>query len=145
MDDARRLHIAAIDLATTVGRVSLRGEVARVALQVPRTLEEVFARRQQGAHLDVIVPVLQRAMLGFPNATVSLAMRLEYVDFNVGRFSSTGAIIRDEVMAWVPGISLRPNANTVFKANYRRQTTRDLFGNPAARLGGYQVGFATYF
>jgi hypothetical protein len=35
-------------------------------------------------------------------------------------------------------------ANTVFKANYRRQRMQDVPGNPAARLGGYQVGFATY-
>jgi hypothetical protein len=33
----------------------------------------------------------------------------------------------------------------VFKVNYRRHWTRDLLGNPAARLGGYQVGVATYF
>lgn len=72
-------------------------------------------------------------------------MRLEYIDLNVGNFSSTGAVIRDDVTAAVAGLSFRPTAGTVLKANYRRQNTRDLLGNPAAQMGGYQVGFATYF
>ena len=71
--------------------------------------------------------------------------RVEYVDYNVGSFSSTGRAIRDDVFALVPGLSFRPTAGTVFKANYRRHWTRDLLGNPTARLGGYQVGVATYF
>ena len=80
-----------------------------------------------------------------PPATVSLALRLEHVDYNVGTFRSTGGAIHDEVTAVVPGLSVRPTPGTVLKVNYRRQWSRDLVGNPIARLGGYQVGFATYF
>jgi hypothetical protein len=145
VDDARRVHIAAIDLTTAIGRLSVRGEAVRVALRVPPGLGELFAQRQQGAHLDLVLPVVRRRLLGFPNTTVSVGLRAEYVDFNVGRFSSTGAPIRDDIVAWVPGITVKPNANTVLKANYRRHATRDLLGNPTARLGGYQLGFATYF
>ena len=145
VDDARRVTIAAVDFSLALGRLSVRGELARVAVVLPRGLEEVLATRQQGAHVDVVLPVLRRAMLGLPNATISLALRAEYVDFNVGRFASTGAPIRDDIVALVPGLSLRANANTVFKANYRREKTRDLLGNPATHRGGYQVGFATYF
>jgi hypothetical protein len=145
VDDARRVHIAAFDLSTSIGRLSLRGEAARVALRVPPGLGELFAQRQQGAHVDLVLPLIKRRILGLPNTTVSVALRVEYVDFNVGRFSSTGATIRDDIVAWVPGISVRPNANTVLKANYRRHATRDLLGNPAATLAGFQLGFATYF
>lgn len=145
VDDQRRVSIAALDYSTSLGALSVRGEIARVSLAVPPGLEEVFAEQQQGAHIDLVLPVIRRRMLGSPNATINLALRLEYVDFNVGRFSSTGQSIRDDIVAWVPGVSFRPNANTVFKANYRRHSTRDLLGNPASRLGGYQLGFATYF
>ena len=145
VDDARRVHITAFDLSTAIGRLSVRGEAARVALRVPPGLGELFAQRQQGAHVDLVLPVITRRILGLPNTTVSLALRAEYVDFHVGRFSSTRAPIRDDIVAWVPGISVRPNANTVLKANYRRHATRDLLGNPTSSLAGYQVGFATYF
>lgn len=145
VDDQRRVSIAALDYATNVGSLSVRGEMARVSLDIPPALTEIFAAQQQGAHIDVVLPVVRRRMLGSASATINLALRVEYVDFNVGRFSSTGQSIRDDVVAWVPGVSFRPNANTVFKANYRRHSTRDLLGNPASRLGGYQLGFATYF
>ncbi|MCC6241660.1 MAG: hypothetical protein IT353_02410, partial [Gemmatimonadaceae bacterium] len=128
-----------------IGRVTIRGELAQVGVQLPSSLNEVFGARQRGGHVDVVLPLLQRRMLGQSNATLNLAFRAEYIDHNVGRFSSTGAPIRDDVLAWVPGVSLRPNASTVIKLNYRRHRTRDILGNPAARMGGYQVGFATYF
>ena len=140
-----RVSIAAVDFSTAIGRLAIRGEAARVAVDVPSGLAEIFADRQQGAFVDFVLPVLRRTMLGMSNSTLSVALRLEHIDYNVGRFSSTGALIRDEVTALVPGLSFRPNANTVLKANYRRHRTHDLLGNAAARLGGYQLGFATYF
>lgn len=145
VDAARRVSIAAVDFSTAIGRLAIRGEAARVAVDVPSGLAEIFADRQQGAFVDFVLPVLRRTMLGMPSSTLSVALRLEHIDYNLGRFSSTGASIRDEVSALVPGVSFRPNANTVLKANYRRHRTRDLLGNTAARLGGYQLGFATYF
>lgn len=145
IDDPRRVTIAAVDFSLALGRLSVRGEIARVAVALPHGLEELLATRQQGAHVDVVLPVLRRSMLGLPNATISVAVRAEYVDFNVGRFASTGALMRDDIVAFVPGLSLRANANTVFKANYRRHYTRDLLGNPATHRGGVQLGFASYF
>lgn len=145
VDRRRRLSIAAIDLATSLGPLSLRGEAATTHVDLPASLAELFGHRQWGAHLDAVLPVWRARVLGLRNATLNLAMRAEYVDYNVGRFTSTGAPIRDDVLAIVPGLSFRPAAGTVFRLNYRRQWTRDLLGNPTARLGGYQVGIATYF
>lgn len=145
VEPRRRVSLAAVDLSTAVGPLSVRGEVAQAWIDVPPNLAELFGARQWGGHLDLVLPVLRRRMLGMRDATVNVALRVEHVDYNIGRFSSTGRPIRDEVTAIVPGVSFRPTANTVFKANYRRQRMRDVLGNPAARLGGYQVGFATYF
>ena len=72
-------------------------------------------------------------------------VRLEQVDYNLGRFASTGRKIFDETRAVTLSASLRPVAGTVFRLNYRRESHRDLLGNPAALTGGFQVGFATYF
>lgn len=145
IEPRRRLSLAAVDFATSVGALSVRGEVARSRIDVPPSLDELFGSRQWGGHVDLVLPVLRRRMLGSPNAVLNVALRLEHVDYNIGRFSSTGRRIGDEVTAIVPGISFRPTAGTVFKANYRRHRSRDLVGNAPARLGGYQVGFATYF
>jgi hypothetical protein len=67
------------------------------------------------------------------------------VDFNRGTFSSTGLRRYDEQSAVALSLSFRPTPGTVFRANYRRESSRDLAGNPPSRTGGFQVGFATYF
>ncbi len=145
VDDRRRLSIAALDFSTGIGPMSLRGEAAMVSVAVPASLAEVFGSRQRGAHADAVLPIWKPRISGLRNAVVNAALRLEYVDYNVGTFQSTGDPIRDDVTAIVPGLSFRPSASTVFKANYRREWHRDLLGNPTSRRGGWQVGFATYF
>jgi hypothetical protein len=145
VEPRRHVSLAAVDFSTWVGRASVRGEVAHAWIDLPPSHGEVFGARQRGGHVDVVVPLLNRRMFGLPNATLSAALRLEHVDYNVGTFTSTGRKIGDEVTAIVPGISFRPAPGTVFKANYRWHRTRDVLNNPPSRLAGYQVGFATYF
>ena len=145
VDERRGLSLAAVDVSTALGPLSVRGELATVRVDVPENLAELFGERQWGAHLDAVATVWRPRVLGLRSATVNAGLRVEYVDYNVGTFSSTGRTIRDDVFALVPGVSFRPTAGTVFKANYRRHWTRDLLGNPTARLGGYQLGIATYF
>jgi hypothetical protein len=95
--------------------------------------------------MDVVQPVLKRNILGWDNATLSLAIRGEYVDYNVGTFRETGGNIADHLFAVVPAISLRPSSQTVIRLNYRYHWTTDLLGNAAARTGGIQFGFSSYF
>lgn len=145
VDDARRVDVVAFDAGTSIGIVSIRGEAAMTSIDVPPSLVELFGSRQRGAHVDIVAPVLRRAMLGQRNAILNVGVRLEHVDFNVGRFRSTGRAIGDQVSAIVPGISLRPTSTTVFKANYRWERIVDFAGNEPAKRAGVQVGFATYF
>ncbi len=145
VDDRRRLSITALDAAVAVGPMTLRGEAAMTRVAVPASLIEVFGSRQHGAHVDAVVPIWKPRVAGIRGAVVNAALRLEYIDYNVGTFESTGDPIRDDVRAIVPGLSFRPSASTVFKANYRREWHRDLLGNPTVRRAGWQVGFATYF
>lgn len=145
VDPARRVDVVALDVGTSIGVVSVRGEAAIAHIDVPSGLEELFGSRQRGAHVDVVAPVLRGAMLGQRNASVNIGVRLEYVDFNVGQFHSTNRDIGDQITAIVPGVSLRPTSSTVFKANYRWERAVDFAGNAPARRAGVQVGFATYF
>jgi hypothetical protein len=67
------------------------------------------------------------------------------VDFNRGRFAGTGDPIGDELAALTLGVSFRPVAGTVLKANYRYERIRDFQGNDPSRRAGFQFGLATYF
>jgi hypothetical protein len=95
--------------------------------------------------VDAVVAIWRPRLEDYEDAVLNAGLRIEAIDYNAGTFRSTGRRIYDEIFALVPGISFRPSPNTVFRANYRRHWARDLVGNPAAKTGGIQVGFASYF
>jgi len=145
VDERRRLSIIAVDFSTEVRSLSLRGEAAWASVNVPDDLSELMAERQWGVYLDAVLPVWRPRIRGLASPIVDLGVRLERVDFNRGRFTSTGLNIFDELSALTLSVGFRPVAGTVFRANYRRESSRDPLGNPPSRTGGFQVGFATYF
>jgi len=145
VDDERWVGISALDVGTSVGAASLRGELAYATIDVPPSLAEIFGDTQWGAHVDLIVPLWHPEVLGYDDAVLSGALRLEHVDYNAGTFASTGAAIGDDVTALVAGVTFRPGPDTVFRANYRHHWARDFARNPTIRLVGFQLGFATYF
>jgi hypothetical protein len=145
IDERRWLSLLALDFSTDLGPVDLRGEAAHAWIEVPRDLDELFAARQWGFHLDAVLPLWRPSIRALQSPVVSAVLRLERVDLNAGRFSSTGLPIGDETTAVTLGLSFRPAGGTVFRANYRHETSRDLARNPASRTAGFQVGFATYF
>jgi len=97
----------------------------------------------------VVQPIFKGNILGWKNATINLAVRGEYVDWNVGNFTSTGTRMYNDTWSVMPAISFRPTQQTVLRFNYRRQFTRDITGNSiGAALGlteGYSLGISTYF
>jgi hypothetical protein len=145
VDERRDVHLAAIDLTTEVGSVSVRSEMAFAWIEVPNDLREVFGNRQWGFHVDAVVPLWRPRIRALTGAVVNGVLRLERVDYNRGTFTSTGASIGDEVTAVVTGATFHPAAGTVLKANYRREWIRDLQGNVTVNRAGFQFGLATYF
>jgi hypothetical protein len=147
LDVKRRVNVFALDFNTTVSKTKtfINTEWAWVNVNVPHTYTEQFGRKQQGGFLDIVQPVIKRPMLGFENAVLNAALRLEYVDWNKGKFQSTGGNISDELFSVVPAISWRPSAQTVLRFNYRYNWQKDILGNPPAKLAGFQFGFSTYF
>ncbi|MFT5141783.1 MAG: hypothetical protein ACI80V_002598 [Rhodothermales bacterium] len=141
--EKRAVRLLAVDFRTEQASVTIQGEAVVAWVDVPDDLGEFFGDEQIGAFLDVSIPVHTGSIGSLEGVTVAGALRAEYVDYNRGTFGS-GSKIHDDVRALVLGLSLRPNSETIFKLNYRHHWIRDLLGNPA-RLGGFQVGFASYF
>ena len=147
LDKKRRVDVFAIDFNTSIPKLNtaINAEWAWVNVDIPDTYSEQFGRKQQGGFIDLIQPVLKRPMFGFENAVLNAGVRVEYVDWNKGKFKSTGLTISDEVFAVVPAISWRPTSQTVIRFNYRYNWQKDILGNPPARLAGFQFGVSTYF
>jgi hypothetical protein len=147
LDRKRRVDIFAIDFNSTLpgSNTYINGEWAWVKVNVPPTYTEQFGRKQQGGFVDLVQPVLKRSIFGYEKSVVNVAVRLEYVDWNKGRFISTGDKIADELWSVVPAISWRPGSQTVLRLNYRINRQKDILGNPPSRSGGVQFGFSTYF
>jgi len=147
LDKKRRVDVFAVDFNTTIRKsgTTILGEWAWVFVDVPPNYSQQFGNKQRGGFMDIVQPVLRKRMLGWDDAVLNIACRLEYVDFNVGKFRETGGNIADDVWSVMPAISFRPNSQTVFRLNYRIQKQRDLLGNPPANTGGFIFGISTYF
>lgn len=147
LDERRRVDVFAIDFNTTLSKLKtfVTAEWAFIKVNVPSTFTQQYGSKQQGGFVDVVQPLLKKKMLGWPNATLNLACRIEYVDWNKGTFTSTGGNIAEDLWSVMPAISFRPTAQTVLRLNYRHQSQRDLLGNPPAKTGGFSFGVSTYF
>ncbi|MEO6220694.1 MAG: hypothetical protein ABIO81_09725 [Ginsengibacter sp.] len=146
-DKKRRVHAYAVDFNTTIPllKTFINAEYAVIRVDIPDTYTEQFGRRQHGGFIDIVQPVYKRPLLGFDNSVFNIAIRLEHVDWNKGKFKSTRDNIRDDIFAIAPAISWRPTSQTVFRANYRYSFQKDLLGNPPSRVGAIQFGLSTYF
>ncbi|HQS04923.1 MAG: hypothetical protein B7X86_06590 [Sphingobacteriales bacterium 17-39-43] len=147
LDEKRRLNVFAIDFNTVLPKLNtfINVEWAWVNVDVPATYTEQFGSNQQGGFIDIVQPLIKRPLFGFERAVLNAAVRLEYVDWNKGKFSSTSGNISDHIYSVVPALSFRPTPQTVIRLNYRYNWQTDLLGNPAAKLAGFQFGVSTYF
>ena len=146
LDKKRHLNFIAVDMNTTFStKTSLNGEWVWASLDVPRTFSQQFGTRQQGGFLDIVQPVTKGRILGWSESIINLSARLEYADYNVGKFQEIDANIADHLYAATASISFRPSQQTVIRANYRYEWRTDLLGNPTSRTAGFQIGFSTYF
>jgi hypothetical protein len=146
VDAKRQARVYAIDLNTTIAnQTRITGEIAFVHVEVPESIAPQFGSHQRGFFLDVVQPIYRNTILKFPNASINGCFRVEYADYNMGKFHQLNTNIGDDVVAIVPGISFRPSAQTVIRFNYRYQWQHDFIGNPAARTAAIQFGFSSYF
>ena len=147
LDEKRRLNVFAIDYNTTLSKTntSIIGEWVWINVDVTDTFSQQYGNKQYGGFLDIVQPILKQNMFGWENAILNLACRLEYVDWNVGKFNETGGNIGDELWSVMPAISFRPAPRTVFRLNYRIQRQTDILNNDPAKTGGFSFGISSYF
>ncbi|MGB4775858.1 MAG: hypothetical protein WBP45_11840 [Daejeonella sp.] len=147
LDIKRRVNIYAMDFNTTLPKTNtfINAEWAWVNVDVPETYTEQFGRKQQGGFIDFVQQVIKKPVFGFEKSVINAALRIEYVDWNKGKFKSTGDNISDELFSIIPAISWRPTAQTVIRLNYRYNWQKDILGNPPTKLAGFQFGVSTYF
>jgi hypothetical protein len=147
VDTKRRLDVFAVDFNTVIPKVNTNiiGEWAWVMVEVPVDYAQQFGSKQYGGFVDVVQPVLRKPVFGWSRAVLNVACRLEYVDFNVGRFRETGGNIADDLWSVMPAISFRPTPVTVLRLNYRYMMQTDVLGNPPAATAGLSFGMSTYF
>ncbi len=147
LDDKRRVDAFDLDFNSTIKKTGtyIVGEVALVKVDVPETYTQQYGNQQLGGFIDIVQPILKRKVFGWENAILNLAFRLDYVDWNIGKFKETNTEIGDQLWAITPAISFRPSAQTVFRLNYRFQWQKDLLNNPAAKKASWLFGISSYF
>lgn len=147
LDSKRSLNVIAIDYTATMlkNKLNITGEVVKVFVDVPDTYSQTYGSEQFGGFIDIVGTVLQKEMLGWEKSKINLALRLEYADYNQGKFNETNGNISDDIWAIVPGVAFRPVGTTVLRFNYRYQQQQDLLGNPPSKTAVIQFGVSTYF
>ena len=147
LDKKRRLDVWAIDFNTVVPyfKTYIKTEWTLITVDVPDVFGQQFGRKQTGGFIDFIQPIARRSIFGFEQSVINAVCRLEYVDWNIGKFSETGGNIREDFFSIVPGFSWRPTSLTVIRLNYRYNWKTDILGNPPAKTAGFQFGFSSYF
>ena len=147
LDKKRKVDVWAIDFSTQLPKLhtAINAEWAWVYVDIPETYTEQFGSKQLGGFIDFVQPIVQKPLFGFEKSVLNMALRLEYVDWNNGKFKSTGGNISEEIFSILSAISWRPTPQTVLRMNYRYTWQKDLLGNPPSRLAGFLFGFSTYF
>lgn len=147
IDEKRRLDVFAIDFNTTIPKTNtfITSEWSWVGVNMPNTYTEQYGSKQMGGFIDIVQPIFKCNIFGWKDAVINIALRTEYVDWNVGKFTSSNTNIGEDIWSIMPAISFRPNSLTVLRLNYRHQQQTDIFGNLPSKTGGFSFGISSYF
>ena len=147
LDVKRKVTAMAVDFNTSLfkNRFVITAEAVKILVDVPDTYTQAYGNSQLGAYVDVVATIAQRKVGDWDKAKLNLGLRLEYADYNQGKFKETQQRIGDDLWTLVPSLAFRPVGSTVIRFNYRFHQQRDLLGNAPSRTGILQFGFSSYF
>jgi hypothetical protein len=137
VDDRRDLSIGVLDVEQPIGPVVVSGEGAMVHVEIPPTLEGLFASRQSGAYVQFAWRFGRRWVTAMSDSWFTLAARFDGVDFDRD-------IPGDSFRSLTLGVNFRPVRETALKLAFERGETRDRFNN-LTTFARVQLGIATYF
>lgn len=143
VDDPRWLHILAWDVESSLGPLTVRGELAYARIDLPPTLTERHTTEQLGFYYEALGTIFSRPIFMFSRASLLAVVRLDWVDLHRGQQAS-GEAIGDETTRLSLGLSFRPAPTTSLRIGYYHEWISDALGNPI-RGGGVQLGMASYF
>ena len=82
VDERRNVSVGAIDASIEGGGWRVMGEGVVATVELPPSLDGLFASKQRGAYLEVARDVLRGFQRGLPNSLITLKLRGDAVDFD---------------------------------------------------------------
>lgn len=142
-----RVDVVAIDINTEINATQTKiiGEAAHIWVELPIKHLPLYVSQQWGTFVDIVQPIFQKPIFGWDQAVVNFAARLDYNDYNKGRFTETGDKIGYKAFALTPALSFRPSPQTVFRFNYRYEWKNDPIYNPWEKTATLYLGLSSYF
>lgn len=137
IDKRRDLSILVLDAEATVFGVRLAAEGALARIEVPVSLEGIYAARQRGFYLDAAYDFGRALVRTMPRSYFTVKTRLDLVDFDADLTGQTRAQI-------TVGLNFRPTTDSVLKLDLVRGRGRDRFNN-LTEHAFLLTSIATYF
>jgi len=111
IEEKRNLSLFALDWSANVKKLKLQGEFAYVNIDVADDISEIYGTIQYGGFMEAIYPIANKKILGFERAVINASLRLERVDYNVGKFKTIiDTNIGDENTGIAVGLGFRPKS-----------------------------------
>jgi hypothetical protein len=133
----RDATLATLDAEWEVAGVRLSGEATTVRVELPPSLNGLFASRQRGAYIEAVRDIRRGLQPGLPNSVIAAKLRIDAVDFDTE--------LRGDAVAQVSaGVNYRPTPDTVIKFDFVRGRAWDRFNN-ASEFAKLLASVATYF
>jgi hypothetical protein len=137
VEERRDLTLLALDFEATVAAVELSGEGVRASIELPESLEGVFATAQNGFYLQAVRPFGKGWVQTLPRSYFGAGVRVDHVDFDMD-------LEGDAASQVTLGFNFRPTSDTVLKLDYVRGRVWDRFNNRGDGAG-VLFSVATYF
>lgn len=118
IDDRRRLSILAFDAEHTLAGLNIQGEAAFASIEIPRSLQGLFAERQSGYYLQLNMPFAFGWIPMWERSKLTASARYEWLDLD-------RHIQGDDRRRLTVGLNFRPVQDTALKLNYEQNWVRD--------------------
>jgi hypothetical protein len=137
LDERRDLTIGVVDFELALAGVRVQGEGAKAWIDLPPSLEGLFAGRQTGWYVEAVGDFARGLVATMPGSFWTWKARLDAIDLDSGLPGDS----REQVSL---GVSFRPTRDTALKLDYVRGRSHDRFNN-RAQHAAVLFSIATYF
>jgi hypothetical protein len=133
----RDLTIAVVDFEIDLSSVRLQGEGARARIDLPPSLEGLFAGQQSGFYVEATGDFARGLVATMPASYLTWKARLDAIDLDSGLPGDS----REQISL---GVNFRPTRDTALKLDYVRGRSHDRFNNRTEHAA-VLFSIATYF